>query len=244
MAGVNLNKSIMMMRSQKMRSGSEYSLRFNAMLEGYDDLFSRGNGLVYLKDRFNGGLTFSTPRRGAWRKSIGVEFIQEGYEGWGAGLQGSLTWYPYEKLSVDFSVQPRWSRDWLIWLADDKFGGYSRSNITGKVIANWFPAEKHEVRLNAQWLTINADGQQGYSIGPRGRLIQNDEMVSDFAMINFGLQVRYRYEIAPLSDLYIVYSRGGLERIDNPDQSTMELLGDSTSLRKSDQFLVKLRYGF
>ena len=244
MEGVKLNKNIMMIRSQKMRSGSEYSFRFNAMLKGYDDLFSRGHGLVYLKNRFNGGLTYSTPRRGAWRKSIGVEFIQEGYEGWGAGLQGSLTWYPYEKLSIDFSLQPRWSSDWLIWLAEDQFGGYSRSNITGKVTANWFPAEKHEVRLNAQWLTINADGQKGYSIGPRSRLIKNDQMISDFAMINFGLQVRYRYEIAPLSDFYIVYSRGGLDRIDNPGQSTMGLLGDSTSLRNSDQFLVKLRYGF
>jgi hypothetical protein len=242
--GLKLMENITMMRSQKMRSGSEFSLRLNAALEGYDDMFSRGNGPVYLKNRFNGGLTYSAPRRGAWRKSVGIEFIQEGFEGWGAGLQGSLTWYPYEKLNIDFTLQPRWSSDWLIWLNGDKFGGYSRTNISSKLTANWFPAERHEVRLNAQWLTIDARAEQGYSIGPGGSLVENDEMVSDFAKINFGLQVRYRFEIAPLSEFYIVYSRGGLESIDNPDQSTIELLGDSTGLRDADQILVKLRYGF
>lgn len=69
-------------------------------------------------------------------------------------------------------------------------------------------------------------------------------MVDDFAMVNFGVQFRYRYEIAPLSDFYFVYSRGGIERIDNPTQSTLDLPTDSTSLRDPDQVLVKLRYRF
>lgn len=242
--GVRLMNNISISRTQKMRSGSEISIRLNAMLEGYDDIISRDNGLVYLKNRFNGGLTYSTPKRGAWRKSVGIDLFQEGYEGWGTGLQAGLTWYPHERLNIDFSLQPRWSRDWLIWLTGDRFGVYSRRNISGNVTVNWFPAEKNEVRLNAQWLTIDADSGQAYHIGTRGRLVKDDETLDDFAKINFGLQVRYCYEIAPLSDLYVVYSRGGLETINNPDQGTLELLGDSTSLRKSDQFLVKLRYGF
>jgi len=244
MEGVNLMKRVMMRGSQKMRSGSEFSSNLSILLEGYDDLVSRGNGLVYLKSQISGGLSYSTPRRGAWRKSIGLDLFQEGYEDWGFGLSGNLTWYPYEKLSMDVSVHPRWSRDWLIWLEGDRFASYSRSNISGDVTANWFPADKHEVRLNAQWLTIDAKGEQGYRIGPRGRLVAEEGEVSDFAMINFGLQVRYRYEISPLSDFYIVYSRGGLERIDEPGRNTFELLGDSTSLRNADQFLIKLRYGF
>jgi len=242
--GVKLMNSIMMMRNQKMRSGAEISFMFNAMLKGYDDLISRGNGLVYLNNRFNGGLTYSTPRRGAWRKSVAVNLIQEGYKGSGLGLQAGLTYYPHEALSLDISLQPRWSRDWLIWLNQDRFGGYSRYNIMSKVTANWFPAEKHEVRLNAQWLTIDADARHGYHIGPGGRLVKDNEIINDFAMINFGLQVRYRYELAPLSDLYVVYSRGGLDRIDNPDQNALGLMSESTSLRDSDQFMVKLRYGF
>jgi hypothetical protein len=243
-AGLDLNENITMSRSQKMRSGSEFSIRLNAALEGYDDLFSRGNGPVYLNTRLNGGLTWSEPRRGVWRKTFGVEVIQEGLEGWGAGLQAGLTWYPYEKLNIDLNLQPRWTSDWLLWIAGDRFGQYERSNVSSRLTANWFPWERHEVRLKAQWLTIDAEAVQGYSIGQGGSLVKNDDTVTDFAMINFGLQVRYRYEIAPLSELYVVYSRGGLDSIDEPEQNTLELMGDSTELRDADQILVKLRYGF
>jgi hypothetical protein len=242
--GVDLMNSIMIMGRQMMRSGSEISLNFRASLEGYDDLISRGNGLVYLKNQFSGGLTYSTPRRGAWRKSIGIDLFQEGVEDLGFGFQAGLTWYPYEKLNFDFNITPRWSSDWLIWLHGDQLASFSRTNVSGRLTGNWFPADRHEVRLKAQWLTIDAEAEQGYRIGPDSRLVADESPVDDFAMINFGLQLRYRFEISPLSDFYIVYSRGGLDRIDDPVQSTMDLLGDSMDLRDADQFLVKLRYGF
>ncbi|MDB9822588.1 DUF5916 domain-containing protein [Deltaproteobacteria bacterium] len=242
--GVELTDSVNFRVTQRMRSGSNVTFNTSFSATGYDDLISRGNGFVRLNKRWRGGLSYRTPRRGAWSKSVGLSAFQEGYEGWGAGIETSISWYPHEKLSMDFSLNPRWSRDWLIWLHNDLLASFSRRNVTGEITANLFPAEGHEVRLRSQWLTINADAKQGYRIGTGGRLVPSNDLVNDFAMINFGLQLRYRYEIAPLSDFYIVYSRGGLDRIDDPTQSTMDLLSSSTSLRNSDQFLVKLRYRF
>jgi hypothetical protein len=69
-------------------------------------------------------------------------------------------------------------------------------------------------------------------------------MVEDFAATSFGLQFRYRYEIAPLSDVYLVYSRGGMDRVYNPEEDILGLLDSTTSLRNSDQILLKLRYRF
>ena len=40
----------------------------------------------------------------------------------------------------------------------------------------------------------------------------SDEPVDDFNVSNLGLQIRYRYELAPLSYLYVVYGRGGFEQ--------------------------------
>jgi hypothetical protein len=244
MDGTKLMQSIMVMRNQRMRSGSNISLRGNFLREGCDDLISRGNGLVRLNDQLSVGLSYSTPRRGAWRKSVGLSLFKEGYEDWGMGLETGVTWYPYEKLNLDFSLRPRWSRDWLIWLQGNQLASFSRRQVSSEISANWFPAERHEFRLRTQWLTINADDGKSYRIGPGGQLVTNSEIVNDFAMINFGLQVRYRYEIAPLSDFYLVYSRGGLERINDPSRSTLDLLGESTSLKNADQILIKLRYGF
>jgi len=61
---------------------------------------------------------------------------------------------------------------------------------------------------------------------------------------NLGFQIRYRYELAPLSDLYVVYSRGGSGFEYNDPQDPASLLGDAFSLRDTEMFLVKLSYRF
>ncbi len=242
--GLHLTDYYALLQEQKMRSGAVLSFELGYNTAGYDDLISRGNGRVHLNGWWNGIASYSTPKRGAWRQSYKLRVFSEGYEDSAITFTTDVTWYPYETLNLDFTLEPTLSRDWLIWLEDDLLASYSRSKISAGVKVNWFPAEKHEIRLNAQWLTIDATAGQCYRIGPRGRLVKSDDRVEDFAMVNFGVQFRYRYEIAPLSDFYLVYSRGGLERIDDPSQSTLDLLGDSTSLRNSDQILAKLRYRF
>jgi hypothetical protein len=66
---------------------------------------------------------------------------------------------------------------------------------------------------------------------------------TDFSLANLGFQVRYRYELAPLSDLYVVYGRGGLDD-ESGSRSLSDLLGEAGSLDDSEQILVKLSYRF
>jgi hypothetical protein len=67
--------------------------------------------------------------------------------------------------------------------------------------------------------------------------------VDDFSLRNLGFQVRYRYQLAPLSDLYVVYGRGGY-LLDPYGRDEAAQLGDAFSLRDSEQLLVKLSYRF
>jgi hypothetical protein len=239
-----LQSRIIFQRQEKLRSGSNMDLMLSIYSSGYDDLVSRNHGLVYFDQQLNGSLTYTAQRRGAWAKSVSLNLMQEGRDGTGGSLSAGTTWFPNDKFNIDFKVIPRWSNDWLIWLHDDKFGSYSLRQVTGAISPSWFPAEGHEFRLKTQWIVMKAYNGQCYYIGPNGRLMPDNNAVNDFSMLNFGLQLRYRYEIAPLSDLYIVYSRGGLERVENSDKGVIDLLGSSTKLRDSDQILVKLRYRF
>jgi hypothetical protein len=234
----NVNSSV----NVNMRNGSNAMFGVNYSSPGFDDTISRGNGLVRLNNRLGGNINYSTQRQGAWKESIGLRFSQEGVSGWGGGIDADLTWYPANNLNLDLRVSPNWCADWLLWVQGTQMGSFSRNQITGELSVNWFPAASHEFRLKAQWATVNAAAEQSYHIGASGRLIKDDDFMEDFAATNFGLQFRYRYEIGPLSDLYVVYSRGGFDYIHNPDQSTLNLLGESTKLRNSDQILFKLRY--
>jgi hypothetical protein len=242
--GDTLPSSFTLNRTEKLKSGSDITAQAGLETQGYDDLISRGHGLVYLNERWNGTLSYNVPRRGSWREYLALKVFQEGIDGWGFGIESGATWYPHENFNIDLSLNPRWSNDWLIWMQDDLLATFSNRQARTNLLTTWFPAERHELRLRVQWVALDAEAKQGYRIGSAGDLVQSSDMIDDFARINFGLQFRYRYELAPLSDFYIVYSRGGLEDIENPDESILSLLGSGMSLRDSDQILVKLRYRF
>ena len=69
------------------------------------------------------------------------------------------------------------------------------------------------------------------------------DAVDDFNVTNLGFQIRYRYELAPLSYLYVVYGRGGFQQ-EPFSEDTGQLVRDSLELRDDEQLLVKLSYRF
>jgi hypothetical protein len=80
-------------------------------------------------------------------------------------------------------------------------------------------------------------------VAPGGEALASTDVVDDFSVRNLGFQIRYRYELGPLSYLYVVYGRGGFEQ-DDEAQGTGRLLRDSFRLRDDEQLLVKLSYRF
>ncbi len=75
--------------------------------------------------------------------------------------------------------------------------------------------------------------------------MRSADPLDDFALRNLGFQVRYRYEFAPLSYLYVAYVRGGGRfGAGAGPYSAREEFADAFDLRDSEQLLVKLSYRF
>ena len=75
------------------------------------------------------------------------------------------------------------------------------------------------------------------------RTVEPDEDSSDFTISRLTAQIRYRWEIAPLSDLFIVYTRGSnVPSLGHAefDRLFREALRDPIV----DVIVVKLRYRF
>ena len=68
----------------------------------------------------------------------------------------------------------------------------------------------------------------------------SNENVDGLGVSNLGFQIRYRYEIAPLSDLYIVYNRGGYQEDTNDDLDSQFRRG--FGLKDVNEGLVKVAY--
>ncbi|HEY0939082.1 MAG TPA: DUF5916 domain-containing protein [Steroidobacter sp.] len=209
---------------------------------GVDDLLSRGNGPVRLEDRISAYMDMTTPRYGDWQFTLGAYVFQQGVEKYSGWLQFLAAWYPTEKLTLRLDVLPQYSSDWLLWENSNLFGSFRAERLDYDFRLDWIPAPRHELRIKWQWIGIDAELRRAYRTDAAGNLLPTRDPIAPFTVNNLGLQVRYRYEIGPMSELFLVYARGGYSFIDNDERGVRDLFRDMIDVRDADQFLIKLRY--
>jgi hypothetical protein len=214
---------------------------------GVDDLISRGNGNVNMDARLSWlEQNYQSARLGKWRLFGSAVVFQGGNEDdYSWQLEGKVEHFTRDDFNVALRAVMLWSRDWLLWREDNLLASFHRTQSILAGDLNWFPAPDHELRVKLQWLGIDAWDATPFRIDPSGDLIESTDVVQDFRVNNFGLQIRYRWTFAPQSDLYVVYGRGGIAFEEGPSSDDAgDLLSDAFNLRDSDQLLVKVRYRF
>lgn len=225
-----------------------YASNWNAYQElryvssGVDDLLSRGNGPVQLDDRVSAYVDGTTPRFGDWQMTLGGYAYQQGVRDFSGRLQLTTSWYPTENLTLRVDLLPYYFDDWLLWEGGNRFGSYSGRRLDYELRADWIPAPRHELRVKWQWIGIDAEPRNAYRTDAGGNLLVAPDRLAPFTVNNLGLQVRYRYEIGPLSEVFLVYARGGFNLLNDDERGVGDLFGDMSDVRDADQFLIKIRY--
>lgn len=250
--GDRLPSALVFSRNLVARGGGSWFSDLAFESSGVDDLISRGNGNVRRRPRLASLYNyFESPRIGDWIWFAGLWVTQEGERGgYAVQPEAIVRWFPLDHLDFRLSFLPRWSQDWLVWQRDDQLAGYRRRQNRLAFDVNWYPGQRHELRLKLQWVGVDAWSPVAYRIGPDGGLLESGEALAPFTVNSLGVQLRYRYEFAPQRELYVVYGRGGSEQLrdDDPDHGPRRgmggLFGDALDLRDADQVLVKLRWGF
>jgi hypothetical protein len=245
-SGDNLGHFLGIYREAQQRSGALFNTTLELTGEGVDDLISRGNGnmntdarLAWLEQNYQ------SARIGKWRLFGAAVALQEGDDAYACQLEAKVEHFTRNDFNWSLRAEMRWSRDWLIWIEDDLLASFHRTISTLASDVNWFPAPDHELRVKLQWLAIDAWDATPFRIAPSGELIESTDVVQDFRVNNFGLQVRYRWTFKAQSDMYVVYGRGGIEFEEGTSrESAGDLLQSAFNLRDSDTLLVKVRYRF
>ncbi|HKU14830.1 MAG TPA: DUF5916 domain-containing protein [Steroidobacteraceae bacterium] len=241
-AGQRLQSRLQLSRTVQYASNWSGYQELRYYTSGIDDLISRGHGPVQFDDRVSGYLDATTPRFGDWQLIVGGYVYQQGVRDFSARGQLTTSWYPLEKLTLRLDVLPYYFDDWLLWEHDNLFGSYRGKRLDYELRLDWIPAPRHELRMKWQWIGIDAEPRATYRNDAAGNLLAVAPTLARFTVNNLGLQLRYRYEIGPLSELFVVYARGGFNLLREDDRGVADLFGDMSDLRDADQFLVKIRY--
>jgi hypothetical protein len=244
--GLLMNHQVRVSRQGRMRNGSFEYAQINVNSAGYDDLLTRGNGVARMPASFNAYFEYDRPRKGNWAYYVEFNPSTGGFAG-----NNRLGYYvnvePKYFLSDAFNLYlgASYSRtpDWLIWQRENLVGGFAGRESHLNAGFDWTIGQRQELRFKLQAIAIDARLETAYRIASNGDPIESAEPVDDFSVRNLGFQIRYRYELGPLSYLYVVYGRGGFDR-ETETEGLGRQLRQSFSLRDDEQLLVKLSYRF
>jgi hypothetical protein len=93
--------------------------------------------------------------------------------------------------------------------------------------------------------TLHAKANQVFGVTKDGVIfVSNQEELESFSEGEFAVQVRYRYEIGPLSEFYLVYSRGAEQEIEGLPKSRRHLLSNTIKTANTETIIMKLKYHF
>ena len=218
----------------------------------YDDLNSFGNGTFRIEDRTDVTVSWSTDNT----KPLSIE-LEAGYaeDNLGdAGYSGEfeLRWRPSYRFGLEFEVEYKDQSGWLLHQGDDLFATFESQQWLPSLSIEYFVNARQQLRLSLQWVGIKAREKDFYRIpASPDHLIPvakpsgpSDPASYDFSVSQYALQVRYRWEIAPLSDLFLVYTRQANLRAALGEAGFNDLFDNAWQDPLADLFIMKLRYRF
>ncbi len=242
--GLALQRQFRIIRQSDRRDGGSETLQVNLNAAAYDDLLTRGHGALHTAPNAMIYWDRTSPRHGAWAWE--TELQLQGNEL--NGMRGlhylaafAPTFFVNDALSLTSGLTVEDRANWLIWQRDNLVGAFHSRSLMLDAGVNWNIGDRQELRVKLQALGLDARMQQAYRVNGDRRAVAVDDPVDDFSLRNLGFQIRYRYELAPLSNLYVVYGRGGYA-MDPRFRDADQQFADSFSLRDSEQLMIKLAY--
>lgn len=211
-----------------------------------EDLDSRGNGTYRFGDRNRLEFAYRTDRAKAFSTDLAVRRQKEKLGGAELTTTLGLRWRPLDNLAVSAKLRYVDRKGWLLWREGIDFATFDAEEWRPELGIEFYPSAKHQLKLSSQWIGIRASQSQNYQLLADGKFLQavpeGVALSDDFAISDLSLQLRYRWEMAPLSDFFLVYTLNG--RYEVADEPFNELLSSTFDDPIVEQVTMKLRYRF
>tara|TARA_R110001592_G_scaffold281984_2_gene549614 strand:+ start:3922 stop:6309 length:2388 start_codon:yes stop_codon:yes gene_type:complete len=214
--------------------------------ERFEDRLSRGNGTFKIPQRWGLDLNWNSDRSRPLSLNVGVNAGQEDLGDTRMQYFGGVTWQPNDRFVADANLRYVNSDGWLIHQGNGRMTTFESSEWGPRLDMDYFINAKQQLRFSLQWTGIKAVENEFYQVNPNSveKLINTGKTTTspdDFNVSRMSFQARYRWEIAPLSDLFFVYSRGGNLARDFEDDH-FGLFVSAWQEEVVDNWVLKLRY--
>ena len=247
--GLRIGSGAEVNRTWRYHNRTSFTIRLEHLGSNWNDRISRGREPVLFPSRTTLEMSWDSDSR---RKLGGFFQARMWDSARGDTISHSLfsfmRYTPSEHLDFRLSTDYRRRRGWLLWAGNDLFGGYDGTEFVPVLRVNLLISPRQDLRTELQWYAVKGKAFEIMRLQPDSSLqpLPVDPHLVDFSIGTLAFQVRYRYELAPLSDFFAVYSRGGFfaDFGPNSQQGFDHIWDGARDNRTADQFQLKLRYRF
>ncbi len=214
----------------------------------YDDQNSFGNGTFATSERTNSSFSYQTNTARPVSYSFGVNTSGEFVGGNSIGAEAGVTWRPRDNIALTTEINYDDRDGWLLHQENQNFTTFQADQWRFDASLEYYLTSRQQLSMALQWVGIEAVEDEFYNL-PANALTKNRDLLKvakpagptdSFGLSQLNFQLRYRWQIAPLSDLFVVYTKG--------DNRRTALLGFDEMFENSwdnplgSQLVVKLRY--
>ena len=243
--GMVVRSGIFFSQERVFKNNSFLYTELNYFPSRWDDLNSFGNGSFRLKPRWQAGAFWASDNARPFQIKLGHFHAGEDIGGNQKFYETEINWRPNDRFSAHLFLQYRVRSDWLVHDANRNFTTFEADFWQPRIEFDYFLSAKQQFKLSMQWVGIKASEANRWQVPVGdGRLLKDmrpETDSRDFSISSLSFQARYRWEIAPLSDLFVVYTRGS-DLPSRPNDDFNDLLSDAWTQRAADVLVIKLRY--
>ena len=235
--------------NQSFKSTSNISIQSNLSSIGKDDEITQGSqNFPFLRTGNGGNVDFNyrSPQYGPWQYSFGYGVERKNYYAFTDRRRSAsmgVGYTPRDNIRTWLRMNHRERSNWTIRTDEDLYATFSQKRLGLNTGVTWYRTEKEELSLKIQMVSFRNQKGQSYRIDENGYFKKSDLTAESINLGSLAFQLRYKYEIAPLSNIYLVYTRGGSAFFDDEaDNST--IFSDTWERPEGNRFAAKIRYRF
>ena len=224
----------------------DVSLRF--FPERVDDRLGRGTGDFKVEGRYGLNLGFRTNPADKLAFNFDLNLDQDELGPARTGASARFTWRPNDRFSSDLRLDYTDREALLVHKGSGSYTSFESHQWAPQLEMNYFLNAWQQLRFTLQWTALKAFEDRFWQVDSQNLdflqpVAKSDDDSDNFTISRLTFQARYRWEIAPLSDLFVVYTRGSNLPTDS-FETFQDLLVQSWTDTIVDTLAIKLRYRF
>ncbi|MDG1514951.1 MAG: DUF5916 domain-containing protein [Gammaproteobacteria bacterium] len=229
-------------------NNNTYDVSLRYFPERIDDRLGRGTGDFKVEGRYGLNLGFRTNPADKLAFNFDLNLDQDELGPARTGALARFTWRPNDRFSSDLRLDYTDREALLVHKGSGSYTSFESHQWAPQLEMNYFLNAWQQLRFTLQWTALKAFEDRFWQVDSQNLdflqpVAKSDDDSDNFTISRLTFQARYRWEIAPLSDLFVVYTRGSNLPTDS-FETFQDLLVQSWTDTIVDTLAIKLRYRF